>query len=131
MTDWRWLRLVPVLALVLVTSAGGDCAGPATVTVCTQAGCVNGFSVTVDGQIPAPVTVTVSADDEARTFQCQPGETCRRFLEGWTPAQATVHVAWEGGDVTRTVSPEYETVYPNGRSCPPECLQASVVVSVQ
>lgn len=129
MGNTRWLRLVPVLAVVLVTSAIGDCAGPLGVA-CTEIGCSDGLSVGVDGQLPAAVTVTVSADEVERTFQCQAAEPCMTFFEGWTPAQVSVHVAWEGGAVTRSFSPGYEKHYPNGRRCPPECTQANVVVSV-
>lgn len=120
------LRLLPVLAIALATSASGDCAG---VVDCTLIGCSDGLSVRVVDDLPGPATVRVTADGETRMFSCDPAYACRGFFGGWSPAEVDVEVVWATGSFAARATPEYEMVYPNGRRCGPECRQGDVVVT--
>jgi hypothetical protein len=120
-------RLLPLLAVVLVTSASADCPGLAGVA-CTQIGCSDGLSVRVLDDLTGPATVRVTANGEERTFTCDPAYACRGFFDGWSPAVVDVEVAWAGGSYAVRGVPDYELVYPNGRRCGPECRQGDVAV---
>lgn len=120
--------VLPVLAVVLLTSANSECAG--LVGACTDIGCSDGLSVRVNDDLPGPATVHVAAGGEAHSFSCDPTYACIGFFEGWSPTQVQVTVEWEGGTFSAAGTPHYEQLYPNGRRCGPECRQGAVTVSV-
>jgi hypothetical protein len=127
--DVPFLRILPVLAVVLVTSASSECGGLMGVA-CTEIGCSDGLSIRITDDLPGPATVRVAAAGEEHTFSCDPAYACIGFFEGWSPAEVDVQVAWEGGAFAASVTPVYELVYPNGRRCGPECRQGTAGVSV-
>jgi hypothetical protein len=123
------LRIVPVMAMVLVTSATSECAGGVGLA-CTDMGCSDGLGVRVTHDLPGHATVRVAAAGEERTFTCDPAFACLGFFEEWSPAEVDVEVVWEGGAFSTRATPEYKLVYPNGRRCGPECRQGTVGVSL-
>ncbi|HEX6064680.1 MAG TPA: hypothetical protein VFZ04_10700, partial [Longimicrobiales bacterium] len=116
-------------ALVLVAACVGANQEPER--VCTLIGCNNGLAVEVNSSLQQSVTVTVQAGAQViHTFQCDPGQPCRAFVDNQTPDEVTVHVQTAQGTVSRTYRPEYKLNRPNGPDCPPECRQATVTVNV-
>lgn len=55
---------------------------------------------------------------------------CRLFFEDFTPSEVTI--SYESGDQTvqQTFSPTYSRSRPNGEDCPPECVNATVVLEL-
>ena len=106
------------------------CANSQEPVVCTLIGCNGGLMIEVTGTGGARATVEVSASgQQTRTFECDAGQGCQRFLENFTPAQARVTIRLADRTVERTVSPQYRVSRPNGPRCAPECRQATVQVA--
>lgn len=123
-------RILPIGMLMVAASCTNN-APPAE--VCTLIGCDDGLAVEIAGDRDGPVQIRVEApDQETRTFECSDASVrCGTFLGGFTPSEVTVVVIDAGGQETaRTLTPTYETTYPNGPDCPPGCEQATVRMSV-
>jgi hypothetical protein len=98
---------------------------------CTEIGCNDGLSVEITGTIAGRTTIEVAAAGQTtRTFECNPGQACRGFLDNYMPAQATITVRMPDRTVERSVSPQYVESRPNGEGCPPVCRQATVQVAI-
>jgi hypothetical protein len=99
--------------------------------VCTLIGCNPGLAIEVTGTISGRTTVEVTASGQTpRSFECNPGQICRGFLENFMPSQATVTVRLPDRTVQRNVTPQYRDVRPNGPNCDPVCRQATVQVAI-
>ena len=61
-------------------------------------------------------------------FDCPDVTRCGRqvLLADYLPEVATITVTTAGRSRSYEVRPEYRVSYPNGRSCSPECRQATV-----
>lgn len=124
--------LVAVAALLLGAPGAMGCGG----MLCTLIGCVNGFALFVDGDLPTEYTVLMDTDGEPPTeytYTCSTSSCYRVFVtEGSAPP--TVHVTVldaTGGELAReTYQPSYETSYPNGKACGPECSTATDTLTV-
>lgn len=100
---------------------------------CTLIGCLNGFSVTLAGAVPAEYTLRIEAPGVDPVVSDCSESYCSRlpFLEGQHP-QVEV-VVWDtmGVELARqTFYPDYEMSRPNGRGCPPTCWSAEGVVTL-
>ena len=123
------MRKIAVWAVVVAGACVNTAGEPER--VCTLLGCNNGVAVEVNNSLQQSVTVTVQAGAQViHTFQCDPGQPCRAFVDNQTPEEVTVHVQTAQGTVSRTYRPEYKMNRPNGPDCPPECRQATVTVNV-
>jgi hypothetical protein len=138
--------------LVFMAAIPAACAAPVTTTpaptpppaaepapppppaqACTRIGCDDGWTVELVGAaaLPATYTIRVLVDDAVvASVQCTPTQPCgeRVFVAGVTAAEAELEIV--GGEVPLrwTVTPEYNTLQPNGPNCPPTCRQARVQV---
>jgi hypothetical protein len=97
---------------------------------CTLIHCTDGLNVEVNGVVAAHYTVEVRAGEELREFSCQQGQPCTAFFQDWRPAQVTVAVSYDDTLLTTQATPDYLLLRPNGRRCPPECLQGRVLVEL-
>lgn len=100
---------------------------------CTLIGCDDGWSVEIVGDLPPTYTVRARVDgDVVASVNCSPAASCpdRIFLSGVTAAQAELEIVGDGVDLRWQVTPNYETVQPNGPGCPPICQQARVRVEL-
>ena len=99
---------------------------------CTLIGCDSGLTVVVD---PTPAgSFRVEADapgDSTRAVECSAQQPCANgaFFRDFTPESATIRVIVSSDTTTRSVTPVYEALQPNGPQCPPTCRQATVTVS--
>ena len=121
------MRIFPVfLALLLF-----GCNAPPEPVACTMIGCSNGLSIRVNSTQTSNYSVTVSANNQViGRFDCTAGQQCMNFIENQTPDSISVVIQSSGGTVTRSYRPEYQNNRPNGPNCPPECKQATVIVTV-
>lgn len=114
---------------------------------CALVDCSPGLIVQVRGTLPDTFTISVipgSSPQFAWTVQCAttsggptPLTTVYReiCLQGlifgdFMPAAVRVQVHARGVDREWLFTPEYKTVYPNGRNCGPACRTATVVADV-
>ena len=122
--------MMRMASLFLVVVLFG-CNAPPEPVACTMIGCSNGLSIRVNGTLTSNYTVTVSANNQViGTFNCTAGQQCMNFIENQTPATISVVIQGAGQKITRAYQPEYQNSRPNGPDCPPQCRQATVVVSV-
>ena len=101
--------------------------------VCTLIGCENGLAVEVTHSLQQSFTVDVRTGTQSiHTFSCDPGQTCRAFINNQTPADVTVTIDAGGGQqpISKVYRPAYTLNRPNGADCPPECKQATITLSV-
>jgi hypothetical protein len=122
------MRYTLLLCLTLASCTANE--GPDGFA-CTQIGCTDGLSLQVSGLTAGSYTVTVSAASRIiGTFSCTAGQPCVHFIENQTPDEVSVVVQGGGGGATRNYRPEYRKTRPNGPNCPPECKQATLVVTL-
>ena len=122
-------RLIALAALSVAGSALISC-NPFEPRVCTQIGCDSGLRVEIGGTPAGPFTVTASAGAASRSVSCEQTTACDLFFEDFTPSQVTISYESGGEEVERTFSPSYTRSRPNGEHCPPECLNAAVVLEL-
>lgn len=128
-------KLLVALSIILPLAPGSlvSCA-PTIPRACTQIGCSDGLTVQVAGTTPQTFTVEAIAPGvEPRIAQSPGGQSgsSQFFFEDSTPEEVTIRITWNGGSVTETFRPSYETVRPNGPNCPPECQQGRVLITVK
>lgn len=150
-----------LLGLGLVGCAGGGASsGKDSALVCTEVGCVDGFSGSFEPALSGEGTfvVTLTAGDRVATctstipFSDEGGvcddpelltvtfsgsrlavdeQSIPDFQAPSQPEAFTVVATRDGVEVARQdFSPTYVVNYPNGEECPPECWQASGQVTV-
>lgn len=124
------MKLLTALCVVLVLGCSSTEEEPQV--ICTLIGCENGLNVQVNSSLTQSFTVTVRAGsgEQLHSFTCNPGQTCQAFVAGQTPDEVTVTLATAQGPVSKTFQPEYRLNRPNGPDCPPECKQATIVMTV-
>lgn len=108
----------------------GSCSQPPPpAQVCTLIGCESGLSVVVDPAPQGDYTVIAEEGATTRTVECvQNGCPDGAFFADFTPETVRIRVI-AGNDTTeQTVTPEYETMQPNGPECPPTCRRATVTI---
>ncbi len=102
---------------------------------CTLIGCRDTLQLKLAHEPLSQYTILLtSSSGETRSVTCSPGKIsatnptdamCRTgivSIYGFSPAEVTVQVTWQGGDYTTTNGhPEYTTFHPNGIFCPPAC----------
>jgi hypothetical protein len=101
---------------------------------CTLMGCRDSLKLTLSHEPPTQYTLlATSSTGASRSVTCTPGETsaasdtstlCRTgivTIYGFTPADVTVSITWQGGSYTMHGSPIYQAFRPNGIFCPPSC----------
>jgi hypothetical protein len=102
-------------------------------TACTLMGCTSGVNVTFNRQ-PGPYRVEALVEGSPPVvFECAPASACTSVSSAFLPVVAdevTIRVTTPSGTVTQQVRPEYEPMYPNGRSCGAVCEQASVTIQL-
>ena len=116
--------------LVLAGALGGCAQPPPPSEVCTLIGCESGLTVVVEPAPSGDYAVRAETADSARTVQCTALQRCAEgaFFADFTPQRATVHVIAGGDTTVQSVTPSYETLQPNGPTCPPTCRRATVTV---
>lgn len=115
-----------------------------TVCECTLLGCSDALTIRLKGDLPETLTVHVTdLSNTSVTVDCTQdrGKTrCKRDKRGaieriefpdYTPCQATFTFYLQGRTVTKTITPNYAFVYPNGRYCPPRCKTAEVTIDLE
>jgi hypothetical protein len=109
-------------------------AAPPPQQACTRIGCEDGWSVELAdaaAALPATYTIRVIVDGAVvAATQCTPERQCgeRVFMAGVTAEQAELEIIGGPVPLRWTVTPEYNTLQPNGPGCPPTCRQARVQV---
>lgn len=127
------MRFLPVLssALLLLASACLSSSGPSG--VCTLLPCAPGLRIDLSSALPEGSRLEVfevASPAQVRTVPCTASQRCEQFVfivdyQPTGPIQ--VRVVTPGRTVTGApVTPVYQTVTPNGRDCPPSCVQARV-----
>lgn len=124
-----WIALGLALAAPLAPLLGG-CDSILGIGDCTQIGCSDGIAVRFSGAVPDSVEVALRAmGEEERVRSCSattaPCTSGMRF-EDTTPEQVTLEVRWDGRSRVEVVQPEYSAVRPNGPSCEPTCMIATI-----
>jgi hypothetical protein len=143
------MRRPTLPALVFLAVIPAACAAPVATTpppapppaadpvppqqACTMIGCEDGWSVELSGAaaLPATYTIRVIVDGTVVASRaCSPAQPCgdRVFLAGVTADQAELEITGGPAPLRWTVTPQYNTLQPNGPGCPPICRQARVVV---
>ena len=99
---------------------------------CTEAGCLDGLIVHVVGVPDSIFTIDATAPGfTPQRIDCHSASgDCFAPFQGFSPETATIRVSWESDTVEVTVSPQYETVRPNGSGCDPVCQTANVDITV-
>ncbi|HEX6042429.1 hypothetical protein [Longimicrobium sp.] len=98
---------------------------------CTLAACTNGLNVQLSRAPTGPYRVEAFPDGSPNSvvFDCDAAAMCQgAWFEGMEASRVTLRVTIGETTTTHEVTPRYETVYPNGRSCPGRCRQATVMV---
>lgn len=116
-------------ALALFGAAFASC-NPFEPRVCTLIGCSSGLMVELQGTAATPFAVTAVSGTATESIECSDLGECRLFFEDFTPSDVTV--AYESADQTvqHTFNLTYSRSRPNGERCPPECLNATVVLEL-
>jgi hypothetical protein len=122
-------RLLFRLAAALTIAACND---DGEGLVCTDIGCPGGLLVQVPAEAVAPYTVKLQVlhvpGSLIWTAECTPAQNCGKtfLISGFTPKDVNVTVTWAGGSASRSFTPVYQDLRPNGPRCE-GCLQATVV----
>lgn len=117
---------------LLLAATAALLAGCNPLGVCTLIGCENGLFVVLD-RTPVGafrIEATVPGDPTVLAIECVPGGGCHPLFPDLIAEQVTIRVITQQGTVTQQFQPEYQTSYPNGRRCGPECTQATVTVQL-
>ncbi len=117
---------VLLLAAASVLTACDD--GPIGIA-CTEIGCSDGLTVSLDGPAPTGTIIEVEdVDGSTMSIECGVDWPCQNsvFFAGFTPDRVTVTVTNAAGVRTAVFDPAYEAFRPNGPDCEPECVQAVV-----
>jgi hypothetical protein len=123
---------LPALAVVLALGAAGAltaCDLEPIGIACTEIGCSDGLSVSLDGTAPTGTIIEVEDEDgSTMSIECGVDWPCQNsvFFAGFTPDRVTVTVTNAAGVRTAVFDPDYEAFRPNGPGCEPECVQAVV-----
>lgn len=101
---------------------------------CTLIGCRDALQLSLTHEPPGQYSILLtSSTGETRSVTCAPGVNsasgaiealCRTgsvIIYGFTPADVTVEITWQGGSYTTTGHPDYTSLHPNGLFCPPTC----------
>lgn len=102
--------------------------------VCTAAGCDSGLWVQVNPTQTSRIRIEVfpiALDRQpVYVYDCT-GAQCAQIVHfpGLIIERGSVRVTTDRGERVTEIHPVYETFEPNGPDCPPECLQATVVVA--
>lgn len=103
------------------------------VQMCTEMGCDDALVVRFD-RAPAGayrVEAITAPGAAPAVFECGAGETCpAAYFPGLVAERVTIRVTTSAGVRTQEFTPDYEPEYPNGRSCPAACQQATVTVQL-
>lgn len=123
------MRLVPVSFMLALSS----CSLVNEPTVCTTAGCDSGLWVQVVPIQTSRIKIEVfpiSLDRQpVFVYDCS-GPQCAQtvLFPGLISSEVVIRVTTDVGSRVSTLRPSYQTTYPNGEDCPPECRQATVVI---
>lgn len=110
--------------------------------VCTQMGCSDDMvNVAFPDLKPGTHKILIRADSTIIEKTCEAGEEVTRLdektdtvMHSGGPCSLSFHGKFESvqiavdGKSLGTFYPEYRSVRPNGPDCPPECIQASLIV---
>ena len=123
----RWYPLRGTTAALLLAAFGTSCSMD-----CTLIGCDDGLQVNFGGDLPTGGRVTASADGQAvRTFVCSAAQPCSvAFFRDFTPDRVSITIESPAGSSTRSFTPTYRNVQPNGQLCGPTCLIAQIAMQV-
>lgn len=100
---------------------------------CTLAACTDALNVRFDRLPTGPYRVEAFADGSpnGQVFDCADPALCQgAFFTGMKASRVTLHVTTGGVTYTQDFTPVYQAVYPNGRSCPGRCQQATVTIDL-
>lgn len=143
----RGLPLRRTLALLLLpcfVACGDDGGG----RFCTEIGCTDGLTLRLlapetgfaDGSYVAAVTlgddtstctweVSGAVSGECETTVFTSTEIALTFMS--TPAEVSLELTRDGSTVvTQALTPDYDTVQPNGPDCEPTCRQAVIPIEL-
>lgn len=119
-----------VFGLALPSAIGvGGCT-----IACTEIGCVEPLVVELVGDVPETYIVRFEFAGELPVeFACSEAPCPGVASIPFAPVEVTISVRdGAGEEVARQVfEPSYTTSRPNGANCPPECLNASVALTIE
>ncbi|MDE0248199.1 MAG: hypothetical protein OXU69_00115 [Gemmatimonadota bacterium] len=103
---------------------------------CTLIGCINGLTVGLTSPPTGPYSVELhvpGAEEPFHVYECDGGPSCHHYIH--SPRLNLKHVSITvttvaGSVVTDVPNVEYQRTWPNGRHCPPPCVQATVTAEV-
>ncbi len=141
----RFCHLSLCLAVLLLFGCQNFPESPASdnLRTCTVVGC--GFSLQVElaGSLPPDFILSAAGSTgESASVHCVNGtlvydaatfgssgmcSQSRVTFLGFAPEQATLTVQWDGGQVSQSFQPDYETFRPNGPLCEPECQTTTII----
>ncbi len=116
-------RVTALLSLVTLVGCSS--------TVCTLVGCSDDVFVTLTGNVPAEYYAQVRVPgEETVEFFCRPG-FCGLKVEG-TPVEVELTILdSDREEIARgSFTLVYEDFQPNGPSCDPTCVRATVVLNI-
>ena len=94
--------------------------------------CYNGLNVQIEGTIPASFKLkAVGAGDPPVIVESTESALVESniYLEVFTPEQVTIQTSFDSDSISETFYPVfYEAYQPNGPTCGPTCLEATVTV---
>jgi len=121
---------------------------PPIVKTCTVEGCGVTLTVTLSGAVPDDYVLgAVTPDGEKMSVHCVNGsgqyaddhfdrisypvcEQGRVTFVRFSPDEVTITVSWDGEKVSQSFKPVYESEYPNGPECLPECRIGQVTLII-
>jgi len=126
-----------LLAALSLTTLLAGCA-PLSVG-CTEIGCSDQLTLTFVNENNAPITDLageISFDGQTLAFDCaSPDDSapyeCRgdQLILYAAPSEITIAAVGATHEAAGTMAIDYETLQPNGPSCPPTCLQATMTIA--
>ena len=123
-------------SLLVALGLGALGLGALSGCACTLVGCDSGLTVRLTPLPTEPYRVELlvpGAQEPSYAYECDGGSDCPpyiRFPELF-PLRVWVRVTTAGDSrVTEFTNVDYEKSFPNGRSCGPTCVHATVTVEV-
>ncbi|HSB65240.1 MAG TPA: hypothetical protein VLD65_01600 [Anaerolineales bacterium] len=129
------LAIVWIAAIIILALLYGIFLSPLSpFRQCTLIGCRDTLEISLAHEPPGQYSlVLTSSMGDIRRVVCLPGEIsavddmsalCRAgivTIYAFTPPDVTINISWSGGSYSTSAQPTYETIHPNGSSCPPAC----------
>jgi hypothetical protein len=78
------------------------------------------------------VEAFTNTGEDRQIIECREATDCPRgvVFPDYTPDRVTIRITNGTSSSDTLMRPRYQTVYPNGRLCSPECRQATVRVTL-